>query len=101
MRISITLLCERLKKWNPVFCETRSTDSRRFVGSQLMIPGMKPMREHVLIGEASYFNGHAELSEQTILCIGIPHEAVTLRNRCVCLSENANVCGCAGDFYGI
>lgn len=92
MRISITLLCERLKKWNPVFCETKCTDNRRFVGAQLMIPGMKPMREHVLIGEASYFNGHAEVSEQTIICIGIPNEAVTIRNRCVCLSENANLC---------
>ena len=47
---------------------------------------MKPLSDHVLVGEANLFNQMTDLTNQTLICIGIPEDAIKTKNNCLCIS---------------
>lgn len=87
MRISIVVLSNRLKKWNPEYFPIKPSEKSFLIGAQLMTPEMKPLTDHALVGDASLFNQMTGLSKQTLICIGSPNEVVKANNNCLCLSR--------------
>jgi len=90
MKISIIVISDRLKKWNPEYCPKHSACNPLLMGAQLMTPQMRVIAEHVLIGEASLFNQMMDLANQTLITIGFPDESVKSQNNCLCLSQDAS-----------
>ncbi|OFV72404.1 PucR family transcriptional regulator [Acetobacterium wieringae] len=87
MRISVVVLLNRLKKWNPEYFPIQASEKPLLIGVQLMTPEMKPLADHALVGDANIFNQMTDLSKQTLICIGSPDETVTTKNNCLCLSS--------------
>lgn len=91
MRISIYILYERLKKWNPIMTGIKTSEKKLLINSQLMSLEIEPIPQHLLIGNSDYFNAALHLSDQCIISIGMPSDAIQDRNSCICISDKAEL----------
>ncbi|SHJ15219.1 PucR family transcriptional regulator [Parasporobacterium paucivorans] len=91
MRLSMNILCERLRAWNPIVKGGYAGTRLDFIGSQLMELSSGPIPQHVLLGEAAYFNESLDISGYGIICIGEPRSRVLNKNACICLPEQTSL----------